>query len=479
MSAIDTAVKFKWYDFNTFDEKEYNDLKNFSKGDINVIVPREVIAFSSPISPHLNLTNEISFNKPEALLNQFQQLQINTICRFNEKLYEESVFTNNGLSFFDLFFEDGQAPPFELVSHFKELCKGIRTGIGFHCKAGMGRTGTMIVIYLNERFGVKVKEAVAWVKMCRPGSINRIQYEYLVKYDNSKGKTVRREDSLQTTLNFKQIDQRDRSQSINITRPIRGLIKESDQLPSFFDPVQKCVPNENFNFNPRSRSATPQTISHMRRISGFDNNKQMPAFTSVKSSYKNEVNNKRFHTPVRMDKNLPETYGNYIFNGHNGLRSEIVGNREKEKLYYLNVNKNFQNIQPFNRGQMISYTQKKIPHKETLKQFYPQNQNTPVSYYPTKENPILSFNMPIKHINQGFFNEYCLNVVEPTKNQTPESLNRCFKNVYDNMNQDARSIKLESGKKNDNYRMIIEDLDKHGHSLPPRAQDNPLKQKWL
>ena len=58
--------------------------------------------------------------------------------------------------------------------------------------AGVGRTGTMIGGYLIENYGMNPFHCMCWIRLCRPGSINALQQDYLVKlaglnvYDNLK-----------------------------------------------------------------------------------------------------------------------------------------------------------------------------------------------------------------------------------------------------------------------------------------------------
>lgn len=62
-------------------------------------------------------------------------------------------------------------------------------------KAGLGRTGTLIAAYLMQHYRMTAREAIAWIKMCRPGSImGSLQQSFLVNHENSlwkKGDALR------------------------------------------------------------------------------------------------------------------------------------------------------------------------------------------------------------------------------------------------------------------------------------------------
>lgn len=47
-------------------------------------------------------------------------------------------------------------------------------------KAGLGRTGTMIAAYLIQHYRMTTRESVAWMRMCRPGSITGSQQLFLI-----------------------------------------------------------------------------------------------------------------------------------------------------------------------------------------------------------------------------------------------------------------------------------------------------------
>ena len=58
---------------------------------------------------------------PKDYVPIFKKLGVTSVVRLNNKTYEASGFTNNGIKVHELFFTDGTAPSVEIVDKFLEL----------------------------------------------------------------------------------------------------------------------------------------------------------------------------------------------------------------------------------------------------------------------------------------------------------------------------------------------------------------------
>ncbi len=159
----------------------------FANGDINWISPGEILACSSPVDEEIDQrptnNSNTQTNSSEKMAKTFASLKVRTVIRLNDRLYDEGVFIRSGIVHRDFFFEDGGVPHGDLVRNFLNFCFEAPKPIAVHCRAGHGRTGTMICLYLFHRYRANIAGLVAWCKICRPNSIIQTQFNFLKKYE--------------------------------------------------------------------------------------------------------------------------------------------------------------------------------------------------------------------------------------------------------------------------------------------------------
>ena len=89
-------------------------------------------------------------------------------------MYPHNDFEDEGVKVYDMEYPDGSHPPDEIIVKFIELCEQqISSGkaVAVHCRAGLGRTGTLIGLYIMYKNYWDAATTIAWLRLCRPGSV--------------------------------------------------------------------------------------------------------------------------------------------------------------------------------------------------------------------------------------------------------------------------------------------------------------------
>lgn len=161
-------MKLGWYKFSDFDDREYEYYEKLDNGDLNWIIPNKFMAFMGPVDePEENMLG----NLPGDYLEVFKHFGISRVIRLNDAKYDKRTFTDNGISHSDLYFIDGSVPPTSIVNEFLSISESEPGPIAIHCKAGLGRTGTLIGIYAMKHYKFPAAAFIGWIRICRPGSI--------------------------------------------------------------------------------------------------------------------------------------------------------------------------------------------------------------------------------------------------------------------------------------------------------------------
>lgn len=169
--AFHAAIQFDWYDYYKFDHAEYLFYETVTAGDLNWIVPGKILAFAGPSSCEAGSRKINHRFPPQFYYHYFKDHNVTSIVRLNDPEYGSSEFTDIGFEHHDLIFPDGFPPTSTIAEKFIKIVDEAKGAVAVHCYAGIGRTGTLIAAYLVARFGCTPQMAIAWTRICRPGSV--------------------------------------------------------------------------------------------------------------------------------------------------------------------------------------------------------------------------------------------------------------------------------------------------------------------
>lgn len=164
-----------WYNYKSFDVQTYQHYERVENGDLHWILPGKFVAFSGP----QNETDKYGSFTPEDYNPIFKKIGVNLVVRLNKPQYDRQKFIKAGIAHEELYFLDGTPPPDAISEKFLEMAENHKGGIAIHCKAGLGRTGSLIALYCMKHFGFPPAAYIGWIRILRPGSILGPQQAYL------------------------------------------------------------------------------------------------------------------------------------------------------------------------------------------------------------------------------------------------------------------------------------------------------------
>ena len=203
LNTLNRAISQKLLSTTTFDHQSYLHYSRIENGDWNWLVVDKLLAFSGPHNErrtcmprkqHYNseigsggggrrgggahageqlendTTNVGTPNNSENDGNTTKQVHskvmlsaydyaemlrqhgVTDVVRLNDATtYDKQIFITNGFRHHDMYFTDGAVPSSSLLRAFLNVMETSQGAVAVHCKAGLGRTGTMACAYMMKK----------------------------------------------------------------------------------------------------------------------------------------------------------------------------------------------------------------------------------------------------------------------------------------------------------------------------------------
>jgi len=183
LNGLEEAIKRGWFDWNNFEAEAYMHFASIENGDMNWIIPNKFLAFAEP-SPTAKDADGFPVFQPENFVPVFREADIGLVVRLNRIQYDARRFIDKGIKHVDLYFQDGSCPSQAIIDKFLRITESHPNAVAVHCKAGLGRTGTLIGLYAMKHYQFPARAFIGWNRICRPGSVLGPQQQFLVDMES-------------------------------------------------------------------------------------------------------------------------------------------------------------------------------------------------------------------------------------------------------------------------------------------------------
>ena len=169
------------------DIAEYKHNDSPINADLHEVVPGKFVAFRGPQdlagAEYEDDSHGFRRFSPSFYVDTLKDHGVTTVVRLNEARYDAAAFEEHNIRVVELEFDDCTAPPPHIVTAFLAAADADDGAVAVHCKAGLGRTGTLIGVWMMLRRGFTAREAMGWLRIMRPGSVIGEQQHYLCALD--------------------------------------------------------------------------------------------------------------------------------------------------------------------------------------------------------------------------------------------------------------------------------------------------------
>ena len=170
------------------DADEYAQYDSPLNADLHEVVPGKFVALRGPRDlggAEYRDKAGLRHFAPAHYVPIFREMGVTAVVRLNDPDYDTGCFAAAGIAHHSLPFPDCSVPPAAVVARFLAVAEAAPGAVAVHCLAGLGRTGTLIALYMMKHHGFGAREAMGWLRVMRPGCVIGEQQEFLCQVERS------------------------------------------------------------------------------------------------------------------------------------------------------------------------------------------------------------------------------------------------------------------------------------------------------